>query len=153
NFALAYVGLADYYGVMANFGQMPPKEAWRKSEEAASKAAAIDDTLAEAHRALGAVKIWYDWNWQGAEQEFKRALQLNPKIYAFYARLLEMTGRIDEAIAYIKNEDELDQHHVQLAMLYYEAGRYNEAIEEWQKALEENPKPWAQDGHLGLGQV
>src|SRR5262249_33065020 len=74
NYALAYAGLSDSYTVMAFYGQMPPKEAWRKSEEAAVKALAIDDTLGEAHFSLAVVKGGYDWNWPGAGREFKRAI-------------------------------------------------------------------------------
>ena len=78
NYALGYAGLAAYYGSMANFGQMPPKEAWRNSEQAAVKALAIDDKLGEAHLSLAGVRMWYDWDWPGAERELKRAIELAP---------------------------------------------------------------------------
>ena len=70
-------GWQTYYMVMAGFGKMRPNEAWPKAEAAAVKALAIDERLAEAHRALGSVKMWYDWDWSGAEREFKRAIELN----------------------------------------------------------------------------
>src|SRR5437660_6313934 len=107
NYALAYAGLSDYYAVMAFYGQMPPKEALRKSEEAAVKALTIDDALGEAHFSLAVVKAWYDWDWPGGEREFKRAIELNPEFadaesHSMYAFLLDGMGRFDEAIAEAK---------------------------------------------------
>jgi serine/threonine-protein kinase len=145
NFALAYAGRADYYAKMANFGLMAPNEAWPKSEEAAVKALAIDETLSEAHNSLGEVKIWYDWDWPGAELEFKRAIELNPEFpdaLSYYNRVLEMTGRIDEAIAELKNRanpNPLNPPNGRLAHLLYELGRYDEAIEEYRKGPEKDP--------------
>ena len=65
--------------MMAGYGNMRPNEAWPKAEEAVIKALAIDDRLAEAHAGLGTVKMWYDWDWSGAERELKRAIELNPR--------------------------------------------------------------------------
>ena len=79
NFALAFVELAFYYNIMANFGNMRPNEARPKAEEAAVRALAIDDSLARAHLALAVVKMWYDWDWAGAEREFRRAYELEPE--------------------------------------------------------------------------
>src|SRR5262249_24911225 len=101
NFALGYVGLADAYVNFALFGEMQPKEAWQKSEEAAVKALAIDDSLGEAHCSLAVVKMRHDWNRAAAEQEFKRAIELSPKYersHRWYANLLGELGRFDEAI-------------------------------------------------------
>jgi len=144
NFALAYVGLAQYYAMMAGFGQLRPNEAWPKAEEAVIKALALDDGLADAHGFLGMVKIWYDWDWRGAERELKRAIELNHpegEARGMYNRLLEMTGRIDEAIADASvewNEPRGSrlQREERLARLFSLAGRYNEAIEAWRKVLE-----------------
>ena len=77
-FALAYSGLADYFGESAAYGAMPAEEGWRKSEEASRKALALDDRLAEAHCSLASKMMYYDWNWAGGESEIKRGLELDP---------------------------------------------------------------------------
>ena len=150
NYALAYAGLADSYHVMAFYGQMPPKEAWQKSEEAAVKALAIDDALGEAHFSLAVVKTWYDWDWRGGEREFKRAIELNPEFagaesHFMYAHLLEAMGRFDEAVA------EAKQSQGELGHILFNARRYDEAIEEFRKGLEKNPN--SIQARLGLGEV
>ena len=150
NYALAYAGLADSYAVMAFFGQMPPKQAWRKSEEAGVKALAIDDALGEAHFSLAVVKAWYDWDWPGGEREFKRAIELNPEFadaesHSMYAFLLDGMGRFDEAIAEAKRSHWLVEH------ILYHARRYDEALEEYRKVLEKDPN--SINAHLGLGEV
>jgi tetratricopeptide (TPR) repeat protein len=155
NYALGYAGLAGSYGAMANYGQMRPKEAWRKAEEAAVKALAIDDTLSEAHASLGSVKVWYDWDWRGAEREFKRAIELNPELFEahlVYGSLLKATGRFDEAIAELKNANEADRSRpdtVFFGIILYQAGRYDEAIAVFQKALENGTDRGAAHLHLG----
>ena len=146
NFALAYVGLADSYlllGVPAAMtGTMPPKEAMPKARAAAERALAIDKGLAEAHASLGQVE-WYEWDWAGAEAEFKRSVRLNPN-YAtarhWYALHLGRLGRPDEALAEIKRALELDPLSLAINanvgwVLYY-ARRYDEAIEQCLKTLE-----------------
>jgi serine/threonine protein kinase/TolA-binding protein len=160
NYALAYAGLADSYAAMAFFGQIPPKQAWPKSEEAAVKALAIDDGLGEAHFALAVVKTWYDWNWPGGEREFKRAIELNPEFagaesHAMYASLLDAMGRFDEAIAEAKRSREVDplstHYRADVRHILYHARRYDEATEEYRKGLEKNPD--SIEAHLGLGEV
>src|SRR5262245_37133829 len=111
NYALAYAGLADSYIVLGQFFDVPPKEAMPKAREAAVKALTIDDTLAEAHVSLATVKAWYDWDWSGAEQEFKQAINLDPQFamaYDRYAYYLVCVGRQDESLAAIKRAQELD---------------------------------------------
>src|SRR5262249_23097190 len=96
-YALAWAGLADCYAVSA-YDLLPPREAIPKAKEAASKALALDDALAEAHAALGFVKNHYDWDWPGAERELKRAIELNPNYataHQWYSSHLEATGRMD----------------------------------------------------------
>src|SRR5262249_13554642 len=105
NYALAYAGLADYYATMGGKGVMHGAESWPKSEEAAVKALALDESIGEAHHSLAAVRMWYDHNWRGAESELKRAIELKPDFaegYTLYAWLLDATGRVDEAIAAAK---------------------------------------------------
>jgi serine/threonine protein kinase/Tfp pilus assembly protein PilF len=159
NFALAYVGLAKYYIVMAGFGNMRPKEALPKAEVALSRALVIDEKLSGAHQALASFKMWYDWDWSGAERELKRAIELNPEgeVRGIYNRLLEVTGRIDEAIADASvdwkepNGSRL-QRVERLPKLLSLAGRYNEAIEAWRKILEKEPNRRGM-AHLAIGEI
>ena len=78
NYALGYAGLADAYTQFSNFSDVPPREVMPKAKEAALRALSLDDGLAEAHAALGLILILYDYDFAGAEREFKRAIELNP---------------------------------------------------------------------------
>src|SRR5262249_17442765 len=154
NFALGYVGLADAYVNFALFGQMPPKEAWQKSEEAAVKALAIDDGLGEAHCSLAVGKMRHGWERGGAEAGFKRAVALNPKYersHRWYANLLGEVGRFDEAIAEAKQSQELNAGEgADLARVLHLARRYDEAVAELLKTVEEGNR--AAQLHLELGE-
>jgi hypothetical protein len=104
NYAQAYSGLADTYALLGDwqYAVMTPKEALPKAKAAAIKALELDETVAEAHVALADVKKGYDWDWVGAEAEYKRALQLNPSYslgHYLYADFLSKMKRHDEAIA------------------------------------------------------
>jgi tetratricopeptide (TPR) repeat protein len=142
-YALAWSGLADSYAVYAVYDLLPPKEAVPKTKEAASRALALEDTLAEAHTALAFVKALYDWDWPGAEREFKRAFELNPNYataHHWYSLYLEATGRLDDAIAETKRAQEADPlsliSNVAAGQAFYFARRYEQAIEQLRKALE-----------------
>ena len=78
NFALAYVGLADSYSSLSLISRLAFKNHFIKTKDAALSALKIDSNLAEAHTSLGFVKLWYEWDWTGAANDFKRAIQLNP---------------------------------------------------------------------------
>jgi len=111
NYAMAYTGMSDCYALLSDFGFVSPKEGFPKAKEAATRALAIDEKLAEAHTSLGHVKRDYDWDWPGAEQEFKRAIELNPNelsAHQWYAVYLSALGRHQEAIAEIKRALDLD---------------------------------------------
>ncbi|HVF47209.1 MAG TPA: tetratricopeptide repeat protein [Pyrinomonadaceae bacterium] len=143
-FALAYSGLADAYVVPAN--RLEPRDAMPKAKTAATRALAIDPTLAEAHTSLARVLQVYDWNWEEAEKEFKRAIELDPRYavaHQWYGGLLERTGHIDESIAERKLALELDPlsaiTHFELAQAYYFARDYDRSIEQFQKTLELDP--------------
>jgi hypothetical protein len=84
NYALAYAGLAEGYSLLADDNFSPPREVMPKAEEAARRALAIDDSLAEAHAVLGLVESTYEWDWQGSDREFRRAIALNPKYASAY---------------------------------------------------------------------
>ncbi|MDH3251602.1 MAG: tetratricopeptide repeat-containing serine/threonine-protein kinase [Ignavibacteria bacterium] len=110
-YALAWTGIADCYVVGSGaYLQIPPHEADLKAKQAALKAISIDDNLAEAHTSLASVRT-SDWDWQGAEREFQRALELNPgyvTAHQWYGELLYLTGRFDESVAEIKRALEID---------------------------------------------
>ena len=90
---------------------LPPKESYPRAKAAAEHALKIDDTLAEPHTSLAWVKFRFDWDWPGAESEFKRAIELNPRYptaHHWYAYYLAGVGRLDEARAAIQKAQELD---------------------------------------------
>jgi adenylate cyclase len=111
-FALAYVGFADAFTRLGfNSSGQESAEFYAKSKAAANKALALEPELSEAYAALGSVKRIYDWDWTGAEENFKRAIELNPnyaKAHLWYGLLLSTLGRNDEALAEIKRAIEID---------------------------------------------
>lgn len=148
NYALAHNGLAEAYYNMADV-QLPPNEVMPKAKTAAIKALEIDDTLAEAHVTLACVKAFYDWDWQNAEIEFKRAIQINDELAAahdFYGWYLASLGRRDEGIAELRRAQQLDPLSsvitTDLGVAFYLARQYDEAIEEYRKAIELDPNYW-----------
>lgn len=135
-YALAYVGLADTYSLLADYGGAEPREAYEKARTAALRALEIDDDLAEAHTSLAYVRMYYDWDWPGAESEYRRAIDLNPN-YAtarqWYSEYLTAMGRFDEALAEIRHAEEIDPlspviNAGEVWVLYF-ARRYDEAID------------------------
>ena len=111
NFAPAYAHMARAYFFLAFFGTMSPREGWGKVKEAATLAVEKDEHLAEGHGALGLAKLHYDWDFVGAEQEFKRGLELNPNnadIRHDYAHYLMAMGRVSESEAESKRALVLD---------------------------------------------
>lgn len=147
NYALAYGGLADSYNVLSTNGILPPKEAFPKAKGAVTKALEIDESLAEAHTSLGFIRTVYDWDWPGAEQEYKRAISLNPNYanaHYFYAFTFLITrGRVDEAIAEMKRAVELDPLsliiNTNLGRTYFLARQYDKALEQYRKTLDLEP--------------
>ena len=138
NFALAYSALADSYNGMTAYPYMAPKQAIPLAKAAANRALEIDPTLAEAHTALANSLACFDWNWKEAEQEFRRAVELNPNDAGTHWRYgmfyLMPVGRLEEAIAEGKRSLELEpldlNHGANLSGLYFYAGRYDEALEQ-----------------------
>ena len=146
-FAPAYSGLADAYLYRGYiWGHLPPREAMPLAKAAALKAIELNDRLAEGHTSLAMVKTFYDWDFSGAEQEYKRAISLNPNYataHHFYAINLAALGRPDESIAEARKAMEADPLSVPvnnvLGEMLIDAHRYNEAIAQFRKALEMNP--------------
>jgi excisionase family DNA binding protein len=101
-YALAYAGLADAYSILGSWQYLEPSDAFKKSRVAAHKALEIDETLAEAHAALGGTKFAYDWDWPGAEAEYKRAIELNPNYASVLSSSLDpISLDMKEAAKYI----------------------------------------------------
>ena len=148
NYALAYAGLSDAYRSLAIGSELTPTEFMPKAQTAANKAIELDDALAEAHTALGATLFW-QWNWNEAENQFKRALELNPNeanVHIFYAHLLSNTGRHAEALAEIKRARELDPLFPFAGALegqfLLHAGKPDEALDRLRKTFELAPNFW-----------
>jgi eukaryotic-like serine/threonine-protein kinase len=157
-YALAYAGIADCYAILNFFGDLSPKESATKATAAARKAFEIDDTLAEVHTSLGLVKLIYEWDWQSAQREFKRAIKLSPNYataHDWYSAYLMAVGRIDEAIEEIKHAQELDPLSpiitTGLARQFYYARQPENAIHECLKILDMEPK--FAPAHWFLGQA
>jgi TolB-like protein/DNA-binding winged helix-turn-helix (wHTH) protein/Tfp pilus assembly protein PilF len=147
NYALAYVGLTRAYSALGFRGFLAPPEARQRAEWAAQKAVALDDTLAEAHAMLAYIKK-RDWDWAGAEKEFKRALDLDPNCYEannMYSSYLVDVGRPIEGIPYAKRLQELyggnstGSPATYAAYFYFHARQYDAAIELYLKAAEWSP--------------
>jgi eukaryotic-like serine/threonine-protein kinase len=156
NYALAYAGLADCYSFLSILSIVPPKEAYPKAKEAALRALEIDDTLAEAHSSLAYIEAVNDWDWSGAEREFKRAIELNPNYagsHQGYGVALALTGRLSEAMAEEKRALQLDPLSVlingSVALIHYEARQYDQAIEQERKTLDLDPNYLI--AYIGLG--
>jgi adenylate cyclase len=161
NYARAYAGLADSYW---NDISRPARESMPKAREYALRAVALDETLAHAHTALATVQFYGDWDWAGADREYKRALQLNPndaEAHRMYSVFLAAMGRADEALAQILSAQELDplylDNNTTAGWDLYCARRYDQALQQCQRALELAPNHQGSHaclsyGYLGKGE-
>jgi TolB-like protein/Tfp pilus assembly protein PilF len=146
-FAQAYAGLADSYLLLGGYGFEPQKVAMPKARVAALKALAMDDRLADAYTSLAMISQQYEWNWQEAENDYKRAIELNPNYsvaHHWYGDgYLAGVGRTDEAIAELRQAQELDPLSLviatDLAKRLCFAGKYDEGMERFRKILEIDP--------------
>ena len=155
NYALAYTGLADCY-VLGNLLQMSPKEAMPIAIEKTNTALSIDPGLAEAHTSLAKIKLSYEWDWVGAETEFKKALELKPgyaTAHQWFGVYLSEMGRHDESLDHRKRALDLDPLSLSIGTgvgrAYFWARRYDEGLAHLQKTLERDPK--YADTHWSLG--
>jgi len=145
-YAEAYAWLSAAYSWLGLFDFVPPAEAFPKAKAAAQKALEIDDSLAEAHAALGHVRLFYEWDWSGAEHTCKQAIELNPNYawgHAIWSDWLLVMGRPEEAIAEERIAVELDPLsaglNARLGAKLALRGDYDRALEQLQKALEFDP--------------
>jgi len=146
-FAPAYSGLADTYVVAGAYDAIPADEALRQGRAAAVKALELDDGLASAHYVLATALTWYDWDWTGAEREFRRALELNPNDALgrnWHGGYLSLRQRHEDAIAEHERARDLDPLslivNTNLARAFYWARRYDDAIAQARRTLELDPR-------------
>ena len=155
-YALAYAGLADTYCVLpisSDFLSGPVSEA---AKAAARKAIALDPLRSEAHNALGSVKFYYEWDWKGSEEEFRRGIVVNPTNplpHLRYAHLLSNTGRHAEGRREVEEALRLDPlwlpANTLAGIFLVNAGQLDAAIVQLKRALEINPDYWVARHHLG----
>ena len=156
-FALSHAALADCYALLVTYGQISAKEGYPKAKIAALKALEINDSLAEAHTVLGAVRLNYDWDWLGAEKEFQHVIRLRPDyadVHQRYALLLSFLGRSEEALAEIKHALEFDPLsliiNANVGQIFYQARQYDKAIDSLHKMLDRDPNFANALRYLGL---
>ncbi len=157
-FALAYAGLADCYHELASFGYLAPKDAYPKAKESAIKALELDESLAEAHTSLAVVAFRFDWNWQEAVKEFKRAIELNPNYstaHIYYAFYLDLMGRFEEGLLEYDRAREIEPLSIfinsNIGTHYYFARQYEHAAKQLITTLEMDPNYAV--AHFVLGSV
>ena len=145
NFALAYLGLAQYYDIAPDYAPVKASDTAPKARANAEKALAIDGSLAEAHALLGDVHV-SSWEWPDAEREFKRALELDPNsapTHRMYWLYLTNVGRLDEALTEIQTVLRLDPLNVKandnLGQQYLMMKRYDQALDQFKKVVEMDP--------------
>src|SRR5258705_1374971 len=146
NYALAYTGLADCYTLRSDYGFLAPKEGYALAKGAVTLALKNDESLAEAHTSLASIKAVTDWDWEGAENEYRKALELNPNYptaHHWYAAQLLLQGRLDQALQEIKKAQQLDPLSLGInkdfAVILLYARDYDKALEQCRKTLEIEP--------------
>lgn len=149
SYALAYVGLAEANRALTLSGEMTSTEYMPKAKAAGQKAIEIDESLAEAHSALGMIIMWYDRDWNEAERQSKRALELNSNssdAHLVYAHLLSIIGKHAEALSEAKRARELDPVNLRTNALEAEflinAGQPDEALARCQRVFELDSSFW-----------
>jgi tetratricopeptide (TPR) repeat protein len=146
-YSQAYAGLADAYELLGHYGVIAPVEVWTKAPSNAGWAVLLDENSVEAHTALAHVKSTQDWDWRGAEQEFRRALELDPRnstAHHWYAMsCLAPMGRLDEALEEMQLANALDPISSiisrDLAVVYYYRREFDVALEQCDHTIELNP--------------
>jgi serine/threonine protein kinase/tetratricopeptide (TPR) repeat protein len=164
-YALAYAGMADCY-MMLSVYQLPPREFVPKARMLITRALEADDLLAEAHASFGSLSFWYDWDLVKAEEEYRRAIELNanlPEPYQWLAYLYAAQGRFDDAFASLRQAQRLDPLSIVIttntAEILYRARRFDDALAHCEKALDLDPQfakarywrvmAWIAGGRLG----
>ena len=145
-YALAYAGLADTYNVLGYYNYLAPRDAYPKAKAAATRALEIDESLAQAHASLGYTRLFFDWDWNGAEASFRRAITLDPhyaSAHQWYAWHKLVTRNIDEMIDLMRLALQLDPLsliiNAHMGYAFFWAGRLEEALEQLNKTLALDP--------------
>ena len=158
-YAPPYAGLADVYALLGSMpdDELPPREVMPKAKAAALEAVRLDETLAEGHVSLGYAKLSYDWDLNGAEREFKRAIELNPgyaTAHSWYAHYFLARAQPDQALAEMKRAQVQDPLSVVINMgvgwCFYHARRYDQAIEQYRATLDMSPNFADAHGIIGM---
>ena len=157
-YTLAYSGLSDSYGLQVDYRGVPVTEGYELARRYALKALELDDNLPEAHTSLAWVQFAYDWDWEGAERSYRRALELNPGYatgHHWYSFVLLVTGQADQALVEAHTALELDPSSLSirrgLGWLYYYTRRYESAVYHLRRAIAMNPT--SEDTYRVLGLV
>lgn len=155
-YALAYTGLADSYALHVDYRSVPVAEGFERAKTYARKALELDETLAEAHASLAWTAFIYDWDWDTAGREFRRAIELDPRYataHQWYAFLLTALGRLDEAVIEAHTALELDPASVSVrrsvSWAYFYARRYEQTRYHISRAIAMNPT--AEESYRVLG--
>jgi TolB-like protein len=135
-FSLAYSGIADCCGLLCWFGALTPREAGPRAGNAAETALELDDSQSEAHASMALVHFWYEWEWRKAEEEFRKAIELNPSYapaHHWYASYLNSLGRLDEAQVELQRAQDCDPLspiiRMSAADVYFFSRQYDRAID------------------------
>jgi TolB-like protein/KaiC/GvpD/RAD55 family RecA-like ATPase/cytochrome c-type biogenesis protein CcmH/NrfG len=146
SYAKAYTGLADSFAALALLEFSAPNDVYPKAKDAVSKALSLDPGLAEAHTSLGLIRFQYDWDWAGAEQEFRESIRLNPSYapaHHYFADYLKAMGRFDEALAEIDKARDLDPLNLAInagvGHVLYLSRQYDKAIDQYRKTVDLDP--------------
>ena len=157
-YALAYAGVADSYSLLPAYAGVPSSEGYPKARAAALKALELDGTLADAYLPLAQAKLYYDWDWPGAEKEYRQAITLNPgwaSAHHFLAVQLALLGRFEEAFLEYGRAQDLDPLSLPISSsigwALYQSRQYDRAIEQCKKTLEMDAG-FAR-AHLYLGEI
>ena len=156
-FALAYAGLADAYNLMASYSAEPLATPFLRAKATALKALSLDDKLAEAHAALAAVRLWREYDWEGGQRGFRKAIALNPgyaTAHMWLALTLAALEKMEEALSEIKMAVDLDPlsrvANLNLARVLYFARRFDESAEQCRKTIEMYPDYLIAHRRLGI---
>jgi TolB-like protein/DNA-binding winged helix-turn-helix (wHTH) protein/Tfp pilus assembly protein PilF len=146
NYSRAYTGLADSYTLLGGYNAVPQTESMPKARSAALKALELDPDLAEAHTSLALIEENFDYDWQTAEKEYRRAIELNPNYataHHWYAEYLSLQGRFPEALAESESARELDPLSLIIAadhaMILFYARQYDASIAQFRSVKEMEP--------------
>jgi DNA-binding winged helix-turn-helix (wHTH) protein/TolB-like protein/Flp pilus assembly protein TadD len=156
NYALAYAGLADSYATLGVVEDQSSQDLMPKARSAALRALELDDGLAEAHASLAYVKHRFEWDWIGAEKEFRRAIELNPEYAAahqWYGWFLISETRFDEAQSEFRRAEQIDPlslyTNLTAGVASYYSGQYDKAAAQYRKVIEMDPNFWLAHRWLG----